>query len=132
MKALQSKVPRPLPVGAIITCDDNSGAKVVQVMGMLKAPTKRSRIPSVGIGDVAIVVVKKGSPQMIKKVEKALIIRQKKPFRRANGTRVMFEDNACALIDDAGLPKGTEIKGVVAREIVDRYPKVAGIAWSII
>ena len=132
MKALQSKVPRSLPVGAIITCDDNSGAKVVQVMGMLKAPTKRSRIPSVGIGDVAVVVVKKGSPQMIKKVEKALIIRQKKPFRRANGTRVMFEDNACAIIDDAGLPKGTEIKGVVAREIVDRYPKVAGIAWSII
>ncbi len=132
MKALQSKVPRSLPVGAVINCDDNSGAKVVQIMGMLKAPTKRNRLPSVGIGDVAIVVVKKGSPQMIKKVEKALIIRQRKPFRRANGMRIMFEDNACALIDDAGLPKGTEIKGVVAREIVDRYPKVAGIAWSII
>ena len=132
MKALQSKVPRSLPVGAVISCDDNSGAKVVQIMGMLKAPTKRSRLPSVGIGDVAIVVVKKGSPQMIKKVERALIIRQRKPFRRANGTRVMFEDNACALIDDAGLPKGTEIKGVVAREVVGRYPKVAGIAWSII
>ncbi|MEM3408316.1 MAG: uL14 family ribosomal protein [Candidatus Micrarchaeia archaeon] len=132
MKALQSKIPKSLPIGAIINCDDNSGAKVVQIIGMLKAPTKRRRKPSVGIGDVAIVAVKKGSPQMIKKVEKALIIRQRKPFRRANGVRIMFEDNACALIDDAGLPKGTEIKGVVAREIVDRYPKVAGIAWSII
>ncbi len=132
MKGLQSKIPKALPIGAIINCDDNSGAKVVQIIGMLKAPTKRRRKPSVGIGDVAIVAVKKGSPQMIKKVEKALIIRQKKPIRRPNGIRVMFEDNACALIDDSGLPKGTEIKGVVAREIVDRFPKVAGIAWSIV
>jgi len=132
MKALPSNIPRSLPVGAVINCDDNSGAKVVQIIGMLKAPTKRSRLPKVGIGDVAIVAVKKGSPQMIKKVEKALIIRQRKPMRRPNGMRVMFEDNACALIDDTGLPKGTEIKGVIAREVAERYPKVAAIAWGII
>lgn len=132
MKALPSQIPKALPVGAVINCDDNSGAKVVQIIGMIKASTKRSRLPRAGICDVVIVAVKKGSPQMIKKVERALILRQRFPMRRPNGMRVMFEDNACALIDETGLPKGTEIKGVIAREVAERYPKVAAIAWGII
>ncbi len=132
MKGIATVIPRSLPVGAFLNCDDNSGAKVVQIIGVIQAASKRSRLPRVGIGDIAIVAVKKGSPQMIKKVERALIIRQKKEMRRANGLHVSFEDNACALIDETGLPKGTEVKGVVAREVAERYPKVAAIAWSII
>jgi large subunit ribosomal protein L14 len=132
MKGLATVVPRSLPVGAFLTCDDNSGAKVVQIIGVIHAASRLRRYPRVGIGDTAIVAVKKGSPQMVKKVERALIIRQRKSIRRPNGLHIMFEDNACALIDETGLPKGTEIKGAVAREVAERYPKVAAIAWAII
>ena len=132
MKGLATAIPRALPVGAYLTCDDNSGAKVVQIIGALRYKGTRGRIPSVGITDVAIVSVKKGSPQMIKKVERAVIIRQKRAILRANGLRVMFEDNACALIDETGLPKGTEIKGTMAREVAEKFPKVASIAWGIV
>ena len=69
---------------------------------------------------------------MIKKVERALVIRQKSAIRRPNGLRVCFEDNAVALVDEGGLPKGTEIKGVIAREVVESFPKVAAIASGII
>jgi len=132
MKGLQSKVPKGLTIGSKVICDDNSGAKIVQIIGVKGSHTKRTRNPSVGVGDIVIVAVKKGVPQMKKKIEKAVIIRQKRGIRRAGGTRVEFEDNAVVLIDDQGLPKGTEIKGVIAREVIDRFPKVAGIASAVV
>lgn len=132
MKALSAKIVKGLTTGSYITCSDNSGAKEIYIIGMKGAKGVRSRNPGVGIGDIVIVSVKKGNPDMIKKVVKALVIRQKKEFRRSNGVRVMFEDNAAVLISDDGLPIGTEIKGVVAREISERYPKVAAIAPGVI
>jgi large subunit ribosomal protein L14 len=69
---------------------------------------------------------------MVKKIVKALIIRQRKEFRRANGVRVFFEDNAAVLVSDDFLPVGTEIKGVVAREIAERFPKVAAISAGVV
>ncbi|MEM2974114.1 MAG: uL14 family ribosomal protein [Candidatus Micrarchaeia archaeon] len=131
-KGIATKVMKPLTIGTRLVCDDNSGAKVVEIIGVVGIKGKKRRYPVLGIGDVAIVAVKKGTPQMIKKVERALIIRQKSPIRRPNGLRVAFEDNACALVDETGLPKGTEIKGVVAREIAENFSKVAAIAWSIV
>ena len=132
MQGLQSKIPRGLTIGSKVICDDNSGAKIVQIIGVKGSHTKRTRNPSVGVGDIVIVAVKKGVPQMKKKVEKAVIIRQKRGIRRAGGARLAFEDNAVVLIDDQGLPKGTEIKGAIAREVVDRFPKVAGIASAVV
>ena len=68
---------------------------------------------------------------MVKKKERAVITRQKFAFRRGK-ERVKFEDNACVIIDDAGLPKGTEIKGAVAREIAERFPKVVPLSSAVI
>jgi large subunit ribosomal protein L14 len=63
------------------------------------------------------------------KVFDAVIVRQKKPFRRNTGERVAFEDNAVAILkDDKGNPKGTQIKGPVAREVQERWGSVAKIA----
>jgi large subunit ribosomal protein L14 len=104
----------------------------VQIIGVKGAKAKKARYPKVGIGDVVIVAVKKGNASMRKKVLKAVIIRQKKAFRRPNGVRISFEDNACVIIDDQGLPVGTEIKGVIAREVATRFPKVAAIAPSAV
>ena len=61
-----------------------------------------------------------------------MIIRQRMQYRRPNGVRIQFEDNAAVLVDDQGLPVGTEIKGAVAREVADRFPKVAAIAAAVV
>lgn len=132
VKAIATQIPKVLPVGALLNCDDNSGARIVQIIGVVGARGRKRRYPTAGITDVVIVAVKKGTPQMLKKVERAVIIRQRKPIRRASGLRVAFEDNACALVDEAGIPKGTEIKGVIAREVAERWPKLAAIAWGIV
>ncbi|MBI5228340.1 50S ribosomal protein L14 [Candidatus Micrarchaeota archaeon] len=132
MKGLTSNIVKTLTTGSMIPCSDNSGAKMIYVIGAVRYKGTRARYPKVGIGDIVICSVKKGKPDMIKKVVKALIVRQKKEYRRANGSRLFFEDNACVLINDDLLPVGTEIKGVVAREIAERFPKVAAISAGVI
>jgi large subunit ribosomal protein L14 len=62
----------------------------------------------------------------------AVIIRQKQPIRRPNGMRVKFEDNACILVKEGGLPVGTEVKGPMAREVVEIYIKMAGVASRVV
>ncbi|HIH19705.1 TPA: 50S ribosomal protein L14 [Candidatus Micrarchaeota archaeon] len=132
MLGLPARVTKGLTIGSRMICDDNSGAKIVQIIGLLKYHGRLRRYPSAGIGQVVIVSVKKASkPEMMKKKEHALIVRQKREFRRGK-QRVRFEENACVLIDDTGLPKGTEIKGAVAREIAERYPKVVAIAPIVV
>lgn len=132
MKGLGARVNKGLQVGSRIVCNDNSGAKIVQIIGTRGAKASKAMYPKVGVGDIVIVSVKKGSQQMRKKVLKALVVRQKQIYRRPNGMRIMFEDNAVVIIDDAGLPVGTEIKGCVSREVADRYPKVAAIAPAVV
>lgn len=132
MKGLGSKVTRGLQVGSKVVCHDNSGAKEIEIINVLNFRGVRNRYPAAGVGDVVIASVKKGKPEMIKKVVRALIIRQKMPFKRPNGLTVEFEDNAAVLITEEGLPVGTEIKGVVAKEVFERYPKVTAIAPAVI
>ena len=132
MKGLSSNIVKTLTTATMMPCSDNSGAKMIYVIGALRYKGTRSKYPKVGIGDIVIASVKKGKPDMIKKVVKALIIRQKKEFRRPNGTRIFFEDNAAVLVNDDYLPVGTEIKGVVAREIAERFPKVAAISAGVV
>jgi len=131
MLGLTAKMTKPLTLGTRLLCDDNSGAKTVEIIGIKGVKARLRRRPKAGIGDIVTVSVKKGRPDMVKKKEKAVIIRQKKAFRRGK-ERVRFEDNACVLIDDQKLPKGTEIKGCVAREIAERFPKVVAVASSVV
>ncbi|OIO27924.1 50S ribosomal protein L14 [Candidatus Micrarchaeota archaeon CG1_02_60_51] len=131
MLGLTAHMTRPITIGTQMVCDDNSGAKIVGVIGVKRAMSRHNRVPYAGIGDIVMVSVKKGKPDMIKKKELALIIRQKKEFRRGK-ERVSFEDNACVIVDDKNLPKGTEIKGCAAREISERYPKVVAIASAVV
>ena len=132
MKGLSSNIVKTLTMGTMLPCSDNSGAKVLYIISAMRYKGTRARYPAVGVGDVVIASVKKGKPDMVKKVVKALIVRQKKEFRRANGSRIFFEDNAAVLINDDMLPVGTEIKGVVAREIAERFPKVAAISAGVV
>src|SRR4030042_21337 len=132
MKAVSSRPTEGLNLGAIVTAADNSGAKIVKVVSVKRAKAKKSKQVAAKIADWVKVSVKKGVPEMKGKVFDAVIIRLKKPYRRLNGERVGFEDNAVAILkDDKGNPKGTQIKGPVAREVMERWPSVAKIASII-
>ena len=132
MKGLSGNVVRALVPGTQLVCADNSGAKVIAIINVLHLRGKHARYPAAGVGDIVVASVKKGKPDMIKKVVKALVVRQRKEYRRPNGMRIFFEDNAAVLINDSLLPVGTEIKGVVAKEIAERYPKVAAVAAGVV
>jgi large subunit ribosomal protein L14 len=115
-----------------MVCADNTGARVVEVVSVDRYHGVRRRQPKLGLGDIATVSVKKGTPDMRKKLVKAVVVRQKKEFRRPGGLRVSFEENAMVLINENGDPRGTEIKGPVAREVAARFPKIASMATIII
>ncbi len=68
--------------------------------------------------------VQKGTPDMRRKLVRAVVIRAKKEMRRPSGMRVSFDDNAVVVVDEKNEPKGTEIKGPVAREVAERFPKL--------
>ena len=131
MLGLTARITPGLSIGTRMICDDNSGAKIVQIIGVLGSRSRLRRVPSAGVGSLVIVSVKKGRPDMVKKKERAVIVRQRREYRRGK-ERVRFEDNACILIDEQGLPRATEIKGCVAREIAERFPKVVAIAPSVV
>ena len=69
---------------------------------------------------------------MRKKVFPAVIVRQRRPFRRADGIWVQFEDNAAVIVTSNGETKGSEIKGPVAREAAERWPRIAAISSIIV
>ena len=129
MKAVSARVTPGLNLGAILNVADNSGAKIARLVSVKGGKGKKGRQGSAKVADMVKVSIKKGIPDMRGKVFDAIIIRQKKPYRRRDGERVAFEDNSVAILkDEKGNPKGTQIKGPVAREIMERWPSVARIA----
>src|SRR3989344_4424409 len=112
MQALKSKITRALPVGCEVEVCDNSGAKTIKVFSVIGNKTVKGRIQSAGISDLVMASVKKGRPDMRKQVVFAVIVRQKKKIRRADGMRVRFEDNAAVVCkDEKGNPNGKLFKG---------------------
>jgi len=132
MKGLAAHITKSLQVGSTLWCDDNTGAKVLQIVGVKGYKGTRRDVPKAGIGNIVICSVKKGKPEIRKKIVKAVIIRQRKAYRRRSGVWIKFEDNAAVLVDDTGLPRGTEIKGIVAKEVAERFAKVATLAKNVV
>jgi large subunit ribosomal protein L14 len=132
MKGVKAKITKALPTGAHLDCVDNTGAKVLQIIAVKGYRGVKNRYPKAGIGDVVIASVKKGRPEIKKQMVKAVIVRQRKEFRRPSGMRVKFEDNAAIIVDDKYMPTGSEIRGPVAREAVERFSKIASAATIIV
>lgn len=129
MKALTGFKTRGLPVGAEVPTCDNSGAKVLKIISVTGHKTVRRRIASAGVGDLINASVISGKPDMRKQVVPAVIVRQKKEYRRPDGIRVKFEDNAAVVLKDKkGNPKGTILKGPIAKEVAERWPLIAKLA----
>ncbi len=117
---------------------DNSGAKVVSVIGVLGGSTARGKFTrrSAGVGDRIVCSVKKALPNSdVKTGDKvrAVIVRTKYPTRRDDGSYVRFDSNACVLIQPDGNPRGTRIFGAVARELREQnYMKIVSLASEVI
>ena len=121
-----------LQVGSIVNVADNSGAKEVMIIGVPGIKTRLRRIPFATVGDMVVVSVKKGKAELKGQIFRAIIIRQKKPYRRPDGTWVSFEDNAVVIVTPEGTPKGSEIRGPVAKEAAERWPQIANLATIIV
>ena len=115
-----------------LTVADNSGAKLVQCIKVLGGTHRRYA----GIGDIVVVAVKEAIPTSTIKegtVQKAVIVRVAKEYRRPDGTYIRFDDNACVIVDADKNPKGKRIFGPVARELRDMdYMKIVSLAPEVL
>lgn len=134
-----------LPVGAVLNCADNSGAKSLFLIEPFGFGAHLNRLPDAGVGDMVVASVKKGKPELRKKSERcfnpsmqstsggkqtgrsliirllampAVVIRQRKAWRRRDGVFLYFEDNAGVIVNPKGEMKGSAITGPVAKECV--------------
>lgn len=132
MRAMSVNNKGAMTLHSQITCADNSGAKIIDIISVFGYKSRKKGYPKAGIGSLVNVVIKKGKPEMRGKIERAVIIRTRQEFKRPNGMRVKFEDNAAVLVDEEGLPKGSEMKGCCAKEVGERFPKVLGLASVVV
>merc|ERR1712050_560305 len=100
-----------LPVGAVVNCADNTGAKNLYIIAVKGIKGRLNRLPSATSGDMFVASCKKGKPELRKKVLQAVVIRQRKPYRRKDGVFIYFEDNAGVIVNNKGEMKGSGITG---------------------
>lgn len=80
--------------GAVMNCCDNSGARNLYIISVTGVGARLNRLPAAGVGDMVMATVKKGRPELRKKVMPAVVVRQSKPWKRPDGNYLYFEDNA--------------------------------------
>ncbi|MFB6138604.1 MAG: 50S ribosomal protein L14 [Halobacteriaceae archaeon] len=132
MQAIKADVTQGLEKGSLLRCADNTGARELKIVSVSGYQGTLNRHPKAGVGDRITVSVTKGTPEMRRQVLPAVVVRQRKPIRRPDGTRVKFEDNAAVIIDELDEPRGTEIKGPITREVAERWGSIASTATMIL
>merc|ERR1711910_52915 len=103
------------PVGAVMNCADNTGAKNLYVIAVYGIRGRLNRLPAGCSGDMVLASVKKGKPEL----------------RKKDGQFIYFEDNAGVIVNNKGEMKGSAITGPVAKECADLWPRIASNASSI-
>ena len=116
----------------ILKVADNTGAKEIMCIRCLGGSYRKYA----RVGDIIIASVKTATPGgVVKKGEvvKAVVVRTKKPIRRADGSYLRFDENAAVIIKEDGTPKGTRIFGPVARELREKdYMKILSLAPEVL
>lgn len=111
---------------------DNTGGKLAYCIKVLGGSRRRYA----RIGDIIVVAIKDASPKGVvkkKTVERAVIIRQVKDFRRSDGSIIRFDDNAVVIVDKDKQPKGTRVFGPVARELRELgFQKIISLAPEVL
>ena len=92
-----------------MNCCDNSGARNLYIISVKGIGARLNRLPAAGVGDMVMATVKKGKPELRKKVMPAVVVRQSKPWRRADGVYLYFEDNAGVVSAHPCLHAGFEV-----------------------
>ena len=105
-----------------MNCCDNSGARNLYIIAVKGFGARLNRLPAAGVGDMVMATVKKGKPELRKKVMPAVVVRQSKPWRRADGVYLYFEDNAGVIVNPKGEMKGSAITGHVGKEAAELWP----------
>jgi large subunit ribosomal protein L14 len=132
MMGQRPKISKGILAGSVVKCADNTGAREIRIIQVMEYKGRLRRVPKAAVGDMVIVSVRRGTPDMRKKIFQAVLVRQKKPYRRAEGAWVQFEDNAAVIMTPEGEMRGSEIRGPVAREAAERWPRIASAASIII
>ncbi|MBN1897052.1 MAG: uL14 family ribosomal protein [Candidatus Aenigmarchaeota archaeon] len=132
MKAVSSSRTKGIQIGTVMKCADNSGANLFEVISVLGFKGKRRTRPTAGIADVVMSRVKSGNEKVRHQVFRTVIVRQRMEFKRPNGMRVSFEDNAGVVINDKFDPTASLIKGPIAKEVVERFKTVGKIASTVV
>lgn len=117
---------------SMVTVADNSGAKIIQCVNVPGGSGRRYG----QLGDIIVGTVKKADPRkLVKKHEvvKAVIVRQRKEFKRADGSYIRFDDNAVVVLGDAKLPKGGRVFGPIAKEVKEKgFEEIAQMASELL
>jgi large subunit ribosomal protein L23e len=121
-----------LQTSAVMNCADNTGAKNLYIIAVKGIKSRLNRLPSATVGTMCMCSVKKGKPELRKKVMPAVVIRQRKSIRRKDGTILYFEDNAGVIVNPKGEMKGSAVTGPVAKECADLWPRIASAAGTIV
>ena len=120
-----------IPTESRLVVADNSGAREVLCIHVLGGTGRRYA----SVGDIIVVTVKNAIPSSdVKKgtVSKAVVVRTKKEIRRADGSYIRFDDNACVLLNASGELRGTRIFGPVARELRATNMKIVSLAPEVL
>ncbi len=121
-----------LQLRSILPVADNSGAKIVQCFKVLGGSRRRYA----EIGDIIIASVRVAEPRKLvkkKEVVRCVVVRQRKPFRRPDGSYISFDDNAVVLVDAKGEPRSTRVFGPIPREIKERgFDTIISMAEEVI
>ena len=122
-----------LCVGSVMNCADNSGAKNLYIISVKGIKGRLNKLPGATVGNMVMATVKKGKPELRKKVMPAIVVRQRKAWWRVDGGGfVYFEDNAGVIVNDRGEMKGSAISGPVAKECADLWPRIASAAGTVL
>ncbi len=120
---------------SIVTVADNSGGRIARIFKVLGGSKRRYA----ELGDVVVVSIQTAEPRKAvkkKDIYKAVVVRQKKAFRRANGSYIRFDENAVVLIEKQGKemgPKGNRVFGPVPRDLIERgWQNIASIAPEVV
>ena len=111
---------------------DNSGARLAECIRVLGGSSRRYA----RVGDIIVVTVKQvapGAPIQKGQLSRAVVVRQRQPLRRPDGSIIRFDENACVLIGDQQSPRGTRVFGPVARELREKdFMRIVSLAPEVI
>ncbi len=134
MLAISSRMTRRLHTGSVLKIIDNSGASKARIVGVKHYSGVKNRYPKAGIGDIVTCSVIVGKPEVKHTLVPVVIVQQRGAFRRADGTRIIFEGNAGIILKspDEGEPKGSVVKEPIAKEVIERFIKLGKIAKVVV